>query len=63
MAASMWQVLKKHDVMNYCKVADFVSLVMDMIPELLIYKHRTQLDLGLRARVGQRRKGLIVIDR
>lgn len=50
MAASMWQVLKKQDVMNYWKVADFVSLVMDMIPELLIYKHQMQLNLGLRAR-------------
>lgn len=52
MTASMWQVLKKQDVMNYWKVAEFVSLVMDMVPELLMYKHRTQLNLGLRARVG-----------
>eukprot|EP00064_Thunnus_orientalis_P004377 superscaffoldBa00000395_g4388 len=50
MTASMWQVLKKQDVMNYWKVAEFVSLVNDMVPELLMYKHRTQLNLGLRAR-------------
>ncbi|XP_018539870.1 zinc finger protein 585A isoform X1 [Lates calcarifer] len=50
MTASMWQVLKKQDVMNYWKVAEFVSLVMDMVPELLMNKHRTQLNLGLRAR-------------
>ncbi|XP_037317512.2 zinc finger protein 11-like [Pungitius pungitius] len=50
MAASMLQVLRKHDVLNYWKVAEFVSLVMDMVPELLMYKHRTQLNLGLRAR-------------
>ncbi|XP_038595162.1 zinc finger and SCAN domain-containing protein 2-like isoform X2 [Micropterus salmoides] len=50
MAASMWQVLKKQDIMNYWKVAEFVSLVMDMVPELLMYKHRTHLNLGLRAR-------------
>ncbi|XP_029351497.1 zinc finger protein 791-like isoform X2 [Echeneis naucrates] len=50
MAASMWQVLKKQDVMNYWKVAEFVSLVTDMVPELLTYKHRTQLKLGLKAR-------------
>ncbi|XP_044042797.1 zinc finger protein 16-like isoform X2 [Siniperca chuatsi] len=50
MAASMWQVLKKQDVMNYWKVAEYVSLVMDMVPELLMYKHRMQLNLGLRAR-------------
>lgn len=52
MAASMWHILKKRDVMNYWKVAEFVSLVMDVVPELLMYKHRMQLNLGLRARVG-----------
>ncbi|XP_013771143.1 zinc finger protein 420-like isoform X1 [Pundamilia nyererei] len=50
MTASMWQVLKKQDVMNYWKVAEFVSLVVDMVPELLMCKYRTQLNLGLRAR-------------
>ncbi|KAM7366891.1 hypothetical protein PAMP_014828 [Pampus punctatissimus] len=50
MTASMWQVLKKQDVMNYWKVAEFVSLVNDVVPELLMHKHRTQLNLGLRAR-------------
>ncbi|KAM9845843.1 uncharacterized protein ACBR49_010839 [Aulostomus maculatus] len=50
MTASMWQVLQKRDVLNYWKVAEFVSLVMDMIPELLMYKHKMQLNLGLRAR-------------
>ncbi|KAM4523208.1 tRNA N6-adenosine threonylcarbamoyltransferase isoform 1-T1 [Fundulus diaphanus] len=50
MAASMWQVLRKQDAMNYWKVSDFVSLVVDMVPELLMYKHRTQLNLGLRVR-------------
>ncbi|XP_072233352.1 uncharacterized protein [Leuresthes tenuis] len=50
MTASMWQVLKKKDVMNYWKVAEFVSLALDMVPELLMYKHKTQLILGLRAR-------------
>lgn len=52
MMASMWQVLKKQDVMNYWKVAEYVSLVIDMVPELLMFKHRAQLNLGLRARVG-----------
>ncbi|KAM8908731.1 uncharacterized protein AB9W97_005927 [Spinachia spinachia] len=50
MAASMLQVLRKQDVLNYWNVAEFVSLVMDMVPELLMYKHQTQLNLGLRAR-------------
>lgn len=51
MTASMWQILKTQDVMNYWRVAEFVSFVMDLVPELLMYKHRTQLNLGLRARV------------
>lgn len=32
-------------------MADVVSLVADMVPELMMYKHWTQLNLGLRARV------------
>uniref|UniRef100_A0A3B5QF80 Zinc finger protein 420-like n=1 Tax=Xiphophorus maculatus TaxID=8083 RepID=A0A3B5QF80_XIPMA len=51
MAASMWQVLRKQDVTSYWKLSDFVSLVVDMVPELLMDKYRTQLNLGLRARV------------
>lgn len=63
MTASMWQVLRKQDVMNYWKVAEFIALVMDMVPELLMHKHRTQLNLGLRARVGaiRRHKALMAI--
>lgn len=51
MMASMWRVLKRRDVSNYWKVAEYVSLVIDMVPELLLYKHRKHLNLGLRARV------------
>lgn len=51
MMASMWRVLKRRDVFNYWKVAEYVSLVVDMVPELLLYKHRKHLNLGLRARV------------
>lgn len=51
MMASMCQVLKKRDVLNYWKVAEYVSLIVDMVPELLMYKHRIHLNLGLRARV------------
>ncbi|KAM9705812.1 uncharacterized protein ACNS7B_001884 isoform 2-T2 [Menidia menidia] len=50
LTASMWQVLKKKDIMNYWKVAEFVTLVLDMVPDLLMLKHRIQLNLGLRAR-------------
>ncbi|KAM4614637.1 uncharacterized protein ACJ7VT_009903 [Polymixia lowei] len=50
MTASLWQVIQQQHVMNYWKVAEFVSLVMEMVPELLMYKHWTQLHLGLQAR-------------
>nr|XP_057933867.1 zinc finger protein 420-like isoform X2 [Doryrhamphus excisus] len=50
LSASMFQMLKKQDVLSYWEVAEFVSLVMDMVPDLLMYKHRMQLNLGLRAR-------------
>ncbi|XP_074554416.1 uncharacterized protein LOC141810610 [Halichoeres trimaculatus] len=50
LSASMMQVLRKGDAMNYWKVAEFVSLVTDMVPELLMHKHRSQLVLGLRSR-------------
>lgn len=50
--ASMWRVLKRRDVLNYWTVADYVSLVVDMVPDLLVHRHRLQLLLGLRARVG-----------
>ncbi|XP_077400716.1 uncharacterized protein LOC144035127 [Vanacampus margaritifer] len=50
LSASMWQTLKKQEVISYWELADFVSLAVEMVPELLVYKHRMQLNLGLRAR-------------
>lgn len=51
MMASMWKVLKKRDVLNYWTLAEYVSLVVDVVPDMLMNKHRLQLLLGLRARV------------
>ncbi|XP_051912067.1 zinc finger protein 420-like [Hippocampus zosterae] len=50
LSASMWQTLEKQQVMSYWEIADFVSLAMEMVPELLVCKHWIQLNLGLRAR-------------
>ncbi|TWW54213.1 NXPE family member 3 [Takifugu flavidus] len=50
MMASMWKVLKKRDVPNYWTLAEYVSLVVDVVPDMLMHKHRLQLLLGLRAR-------------
>ena len=51
MSASMWQVAEQRNVMQYGKLEEFVTLVTEMVPELLSSRQRTQLILGLRARV------------
>ena len=53
MSASMWQVAQQRNVMQYGKLEEFVTLVTEMVPELLTLKQRVQLILGLRARVRQ----------
>lgn len=63
MMASMWQVLRKQDVLTYWTVAEYVSLVVDTVPDLLMHKHRLQLLLGLRARVGPHIRVIIVTGR
>ncbi|XP_062339577.1 zinc finger protein 585A-like isoform X1 [Osmerus eperlanus] len=50
MSASMWQVVHQREVLRYGMLAEFVSVVTETVPELLNYKHRAQLILGLRAR-------------
>ena len=49
--AFMWQVTQRRNVMQYGKLEEFVTLVTEMVPELLSSRQRTQLILGLRARV------------
>ncbi|CAB1346102.1 unnamed protein product [Coregonus sp. 'balchen'] len=50
MSAFMWQVAQERNVMQYGKLEEFVTLVTEMVPELLSSRQRTQLILGLRAR-------------
>ncbi|TKS90659.1 Zinc finger protein 879 [Collichthys lucidus] len=50
MSACMWQVALERNVYQYDKLAEFITLVTEIVPELLNYKQRTQLILGLRAR-------------
>lgn len=50
MSACMWQVAQERNVEQYEKLAGFISLVTEMVPDLLGYKQKTQLILGLRAR-------------
>lgn len=47
----MWQVVQKGLVMHYGMLEEFVTSVTEMVPELLSYRQRAQLILGLRARV------------
>uniref|UniRef100_A0A4W5JU36 TERF1-interacting nuclear factor 2 N-terminal domain-containing protein n=1 Tax=Hucho hucho TaxID=62062 RepID=A0A4W5JU36_9TELE len=51
MSAFMWQVAQQRNVMQYGKLEEFVTLVTEMVPELLSSRQRTQLILGLRARL------------
>ncbi|KAJ8411127.1 hypothetical protein AAFF_G00171330 [Aldrovandia affinis] len=50
-SAAMWQVAQRRDVMDYGKLEEFVTLVTETVPELLTYRQRAQLILGLRARL------------
>ncbi|XP_030576281.1 uncharacterized protein LOC115773600 isoform X1 [Archocentrus centrarchus] len=51
MSAFMWQVVQQRSVLQYDKLADFISLAAEMVPELLSPTQKTQLILGLRARL------------
>ncbi|XP_035537287.1 zinc finger protein 70-like isoform X2 [Morone saxatilis] len=51
MSACMWQVAQERNVDQYAKLAEFITLVTEMVPELMSYKQKTQLILGLRARL------------
>ena len=53
MSACMWQVAQERNVDQYDKLAEFIILVTEMVPELLDYKQKTQLILGLSARVSE----------
>lgn len=47
----MWQTLQQRVVADYGMLEEFVSMVTDIVPELLNTCQRAQLTLGLRARV------------
>uniref|UniRef100_A0A671VSF9 C2H2-type domain-containing protein n=1 Tax=Sparus aurata TaxID=8175 RepID=A0A671VSF9_SPAAU len=47
----MWQTLQQRVVADYGMLEEFVSMVTDIVPELLNTRQRAQLTLGLRARL------------
>ncbi|XP_058481261.1 zinc finger protein 883-like [Solea solea] len=51
MSAFMWQIVQQHNVMQYDKLVDFISLVTEIVPDLLSPGQRAQLVLSLRAKL------------
>ncbi|XP_018610401.1 zinc finger protein 135 [Scleropages formosus] len=51
LSAAMWQVAQRRDVMHYGTLEEFVTLVTETLPELMCYRQRAQLILGLRAKL------------
>uniref|UniRef100_A0A096LT30 C2H2-type domain-containing protein n=1 Tax=Poecilia formosa TaxID=48698 RepID=A0A096LT30_POEFO len=47
----IWQVIRQRNVKHYGKVEEFVTMVTQIVPELLSFKQTAQLILGLRARI------------
>lgn len=51
MTAFMWQVVHQKKLMHYDKLDEFVTMVTELVPELLGQREKIQLLLGLRAKV------------
>lgn len=50
-SAAVWQTIQQKVIGDYGMLEEFVSMVTDILPELLTSRQRTELSLGLRARV------------
>lgn len=50
-SAAVWQTIQQKVVADYGMLEEFVSMVTDILPELLTSRQRTELSLGLRARL------------
>ncbi|XP_058476267.1 zinc finger protein 91-like isoform X1 [Solea solea] len=50
-SAAVWQTVEQKAVAHYGVLEEFVSMVTDLVPELLTTRQRAQLVLGLRARL------------
>ncbi|XP_059893376.1 zinc finger protein 99-like isoform X1 [Gadus macrocephalus] len=51
-SGAIWHTVQHHVVSDYGMLEEFVSMVTDLVPELLSTEQKTQLLLGLRARNG-----------
>ncbi|XP_024243680.1 zinc finger protein 841-like isoform X2 [Oncorhynchus tshawytscha] len=50
-SAAIWQTIQQRHVMDYGMLEEFVTMVTEIVPELLNDSQRAQLILGLRARL------------
>uniref|UniRef100_A0A3Q4G6N2 TERF1-interacting nuclear factor 2 N-terminal domain-containing protein n=1 Tax=Neolamprologus brichardi TaxID=32507 RepID=A0A3Q4G6N2_NEOBR len=51
LSAGVWRVVQQGLVDHYGMLEEFVTMVTELVPELMSYSQRAQLILGLRARV------------
>ncbi|XP_005451753.1 uncharacterized protein zgc:113263 isoform X1 [Oreochromis niloticus] len=51
LSAGVWQVVQQGLVDHYGMLEEFVTMVTELVPELMSYSQRAQLILGLRARL------------
>ncbi|CAB1351941.1 unnamed protein product [Coregonus sp. 'balchen'] len=49
--AALWQVVQRRDVVDYGLVEEFVTTVLDIVPDLMSYREKVQLIMGLRAQL------------
>ncbi|XP_041741189.1 zinc finger protein 845 isoform X2 [Coregonus clupeaformis] len=50
-SAALWQVVQRRDVVDYGLVEEFVTTVLDIVPDLMSYREKVQLLMGLRAQL------------
>lgn len=50
-SAAIWKTIEQRVIAHYGMLEEFVSMVTDIVPEILTIDQRVQLTLGLRARV------------
>lgn len=51
LSAAVWQVVQQGRVDRFGMLEEFVTMVTELVPELMCYSQRAQLIMGLRARV------------
>ncbi|XP_069044835.1 TERF1-interacting nuclear factor 2 isoform X2 [Lepisosteus oculatus] len=49
--ATVWDVVRRRDLVHYGKVLEFLETVRNAVPEILTYRHMAKLTLGLRAKM------------